>query len=299
MIRAAVRRCGALAWSSLLIAMNASALVADPTSGPTPAKDYLAFCSLLEGPNAQRYRLGQQEQPVARFEAAVRDSASRLFPGRSVTLLIRTFNGVGGDAYTERDVVRVEGNGSTRLFAVAVRPDGSVRDPKPAPTSDLLPTYERAQLYAAYIYFSELMHDDRTDHRASCAEAYRLQLRTAPGLYAEFAAALLVGGTADAHLTKRIRSAYARYVATPQDDPLARELRDTFARALGPAPPISMVYRDVNATTHREYILVRLGTPERHAYAPLYAGDNGADTMGTLPLCLTGDSRCARYYDWP
>ena len=217
-----------------------------------------------------------------------------------MTILLR-FSRLGDDGKpVEHDALQLQGHDGVRFVEVAARPDGTVHDPKPLVRKIVVDELARNQLFAAYIYFNQLMSDDRTMHRASCAEGLRIQLRAAPGLFPNFARAFEDARPPEPQLMARMRSAYARFVAASSGmDRERRTISRTLVRRLGGAPPITMLYHDPNATTGIEQDVIRIGTAKAHTYAIFTIAPKTKDAIAPAPLCLTGDTRCAAYYEWP
>jgi hypothetical protein len=273
--------------------------------GWIPEAPYVAMCSWLEGPQAGEYR--------ARMAAALNQfadmdvvaaSAAAQFPQDEVSVLFRrvTKDGVAGKVVErEHDTLRLEGrDAAPRLVDVTVDRDGSVHDAKPTEMPVPEHTYAFARYMATYIYFNELMADDRTTHRASCSETMRIQLAAHPSLIRAAEKALAGDASPDTRIVARIRGAYARFVAdVPALSGAEHDLTQETVARLGDEPPITIVYRN-REKSGDEADVVRIGTASSHTYA-MFTADAAADNgkIGPTPLCITGDVRCARYYSWP
>lgn len=265
---------------------------------PAAAQDsgYVALCSVLEGPNAAAYRQKMKGDPA--YDATLIASGRALFPGATVGI---EANVMGRDTTDGGStwVLRVEDHGAVRLFTVKAARDGTARDPQPTTEATLASEYRFVRAMAAYIYFNELMADDRTAHRAACAEMVHIQLPIA-ALFFEFDRAFAAAPAPDAALTKKVRSAFETFAASvPGITMDRREPAQTLLATLGAAPPIAILYLDQVAGTPEEYDVVRIGTDAAHTYATFTVDAAGKSAVGPTPLCLTRDPRCARFYVWP
>jgi hypothetical protein len=295
----AIRR--VVAGSGLVLACSGQS----PLPGWTPQPHYVAMCSWLEGPGAAEYR----KRAIADLgsvpdDSSVSSSASALFPGAHVDVLVRRSRKDrvdGAEVEREHATIRVrEGGAPARYVDVTVGRDGTVHDPKPAENPKPSRPYPFARAMVTYIYFNQLMADDTTMHRESCSETMRYQISGLPLLIREAAAAFAVEPPPDAPLLERVRAAYGTLVAaTPALSGAERDLtRETVAR-LGRLPPITIVFRDRDAETGSENDVVRIGTPSIHTYAMFSSDAAAGGKLAPTPLCLTGDRRCGAYYSWP
>lgn len=288
------------------VAIGAAALTAVGSGVSASAQvPYVAMCSWLEGPGAAAYRArwmaANSGLPSA---ASIASSVASLFPEDDVSVVVRNFERNRSHPTVvgpEHDTVQIRRAGAgTRFVEVAVDRDGRAHNPKSTGDPKTSSSYVLARYMASYIYFNEMMEDDRTSHRASCAETMRNQFYDLPSFAEEASSALAGEPFPDPGLARRIRAAYARFVGgLPDLTGVVHDLtKDTLAK-LGSDPPIAIVYRDHDATTRAEHDVVRIGTAARHTYAIFDVGLSGEDRLGPAPLCLTGDVRCSTFYNWP
>lgn len=137
-------------------------------------------------------------------------------------------------------------------------------------------------------------------NRASCAADIAATYGSAPVVAEELEAAMK-----DEHPPvtsqqyERIKGALLKIDTVPRSDPNPQLTRQTLSR-IGRDPKITVVYRDVplSPSSLRELDVVRVGTNPA-TYAMYEVSSDGHGTIGPLPLCVVGDTRCARYYVWP
>ena len=286
-----------------LIAIAALLAVAAPVSARAakPPRAYVQLCS--RGARADGFALDAMlVMSRLREERAVK-SAGRALERRPAGLpdpsRIRTIR-MAADMGDTVVVSIATARGTTDAFAHAA-PDGTVLDIGPATDDRLHDWYTLNRATASYMLFSELMGSDAAVPRAACAQVLGVTLATNPPLRDELVAATLRVPTQDAAVLRDARGAWLRFVAdAAYAPPPQRAINQTTIAAIGPSPPIRLLYRDVDKTfgTHDEYDVVRIGAA-LHTYAQIYRQSDGSAAIQAPVLCRTGDTRCASWYAWP
>jgi hypothetical protein len=99
-----------------------------------------------------------------------------------------------------------------------------------------------------------------------------------------------------------VRQSFQRFIANTNvskggDAAITRQTLKT----IGPSPAIVVIYRDRDRLLNSpaEYDVIRLSGNEKHAYALFDVDANGKSTLGPTAICVVGDTRCAKFYEWP
>ena len=191
-------------------------------------------------------------------------------------------------------------SGTTRAFA-HVSPNGTVSNLAPASEQRVRDWYAFNRATASYMLFNELMGSDTIVPRHECAALIHVTLETSPPLRDELVAAMLHPPAQEPAVLRDMRGAWLRFVGGSAAGPVPqRALNEKTIAAVGPSPPIRLVYRDVDTALRSgdEYDVVRIGGA-RHTYAQVYRSSDGSAAIQTSVLCVTGDHRCASWYPWP
>ncbi len=293
-------------WQACCAGMALLAMTAgEPVVAPTPIgypTAYAGLCREFEGSNAERARARIRHEQRAMIAARTRmvQSLSSSSGAVRVTVLTVQAHYIAGRFTGERDLVRIDSATGKRFLLVDIDADGAVRRTNPATEGDAVPAYVFAQGFAAYMYLNQLLADEGTDHRTSCAEEAQAELSSAPALASELARAFDVGRVPSREVAERVNTAYKAFLATEPFGDEPKALLSDLRRQLGTSPPIQVYYRDENDLTDTEIVIVRLGTQQSHAYVLVRTAlHEGRSTVGVAPVCLYGDTRCSKYYAWP
>lgn len=146
---------------------------------------------------------------------------------------------------------------------------------------------------------NDLMQSDSVLPRLGCSRAVQVQLYDLPGVMTDIQDTFMAAPVQDPDLLRRAEEAYGRFASSRS----ARGNPFTLAtlKKLGKNPNIELVvYRDAFGigSGAMEYDVVRLSQGATRTYAELTV--RGSVTEIDSPgLCVVGDARCAKYYEWP
>jgi len=152
---------------------------------------------------------------------------------------------------------------------------------------------------AAYILLNDLLGGDDTVPRAGCRAIFEAWFALFPAVLAPVDAAIAASPPDDPNFDSQVSSAWKALIpAGATTDDASRLTAETVER-IGSNPAIRIVYRDsgLPADGFGQIDVVRIGGLSHTYLIVLESG--GSISLGQQPLCLVGDNRCGKYYEWP
>ena len=207
-------------------------------------------------------------------------------------------NPMGSD---ELVLVTAGSSNPPRWYDADVDRTGNVQNVEPLPPGAPERVAGFMRGLAAFVVLNQMLGGDDPLPRAGCVALVRAWFAPAVGLLPELVrAAWTPPPPATPHDVDTIRDALRAYARAPDRDPAKAEITHHTLDAVGFDPPLEIVYRDPGEPGDAlgEFDVVRFGT-RAHTYAIVQRHPNGHIDISTSPLCLVGDTRCARYYVWP
>jgi hypothetical protein len=313
-MKLAVALCCAVLLAPLAAApAPAAAPPAAPAAGAKPT--YQRYCSMMVGtdPAARRYQteMAKLSIPNEAQDAAIATGVQRVLQAQQhsamlpppVHVMYRNaqrllVNPLGPD---ELVIVTVGNTNPPHWYDADVDRTGTVQSVEPLPPSAAQRIAGFMRGLAAFMVMNQMLGGDDALPRAGCLALVRAWFAPALGVLPDLERAMeSPAPPTSAHEVDLLRDALQTYRNAPDHDAAKSELTEHTLRALGPFPAIEIVYRDPGEPGDAlgAFDVVRFGA-EKHTYAVVQQLPNGHFEIGTSPLCLVGDPRCAKYYTWP
>jgi len=280
-------------------------------SPPPPA--YARFCSLMSGRDqaSRSYQVAVARRPPGRSDAEVLSIVRTALPAhrglvddpQTLRVVVRSFRTAhAAPDFAGEHVLLAGGAPNAPVWLVAaIADDGTVSSLDRADEHDVHAAIGGMRFMAAYALLNDLLASDASVPRAGCEALTRAWfwngVAEVPVLERDFA----TPPTPDPARLRVADEAWRAYVGgVGSQSEAERAITLTTLATLGARPPLTFVYRDAGSPESGlgEIDVARIGNAH-HAYAIVLTGGDGATKIVTAPLCVSGDTRCARYYTWP
>jgi len=184
-------------------------------------------------------------------------------------------------------------------WMVTLAKDHSLVSAGVADPNDVRQSIGFARSMAAYILLNDLLGGDETVPRAGCRAIFEAWFAPFPGVLTRVDAAISASPPDDPDFDSRVSSAWKALIAAGATKDDAATLTAETVERIGSNPAIHIVYRDAGlpGDGFGQIDVVRIGGPSHTDVIVLERG--GDISFGLRPLCLVGDNRCSKYYEWP